>query len=76
MDIYESMIEQLWIENKGLLAMLGVPSLASSRKGAIPGNLCRDGARAIKKLIDQNEALRENVSQRFPGKNIDTCLYA
>jgi hypothetical protein len=76
MDIYQNMIEQLWTENRSLLAMLGIASLPAPRRAALAGNLCRDGAHAIERLTDQNEILRQSVAQRYPGRDIDARLCA
>lgn len=72
MQIYRHMIEDLWTENQSLLAMLDIATLPRSRQAAVPRDLCREGARVIRRLTDQNETLRKCLSERFSGKELDT----
>ena len=76
MDIYRHMIEELWQENRSLLALLNMATVPESQHAAIPRDLCRDGAKVIRRLTDQNEALRESLSERFAGRELDTLLCA
>jgi hypothetical protein len=76
MDIYRHMIEELWKENRSLLALLNIATVPGSQHAAIPRDLCRDGAHAIRRLTDQNEALRESLSEQFSGKELDRHLCA
>ena len=75
-ELYQHMIEQLWTENRSLLAMLGVPCLSVSRRAVIPEDLCRAGANAIRRLTEQNEVLRQSVAERFPERDLDARLRA
>lgn len=73
MNLYQTIIEEISLENEQLLFLLGIPTLASAP------HLSEDESRHlgpshIAQLSERNRVLRHQIASAFPTLNLDTHL--
>ena len=73
MNLYQTIIEQISLENQQLLFLLGIPTLASAPHLSEDESR-RRGPSHIAQLSERNRVLRHQIASAFPTLNLDTHL--
>lgn len=73
MNLYQTIIEEISLENEQLLLLLGIPMLSPAPR------LSEDEARRwgpshISQLSERNRVLRHQIASAFPTLNLDSHL--
>jgi hypothetical protein len=73
MNLYQTIIDEILLENEQLLLLLGIPTLAPAvRLSEVEAR--RRGPSHISRLSERNRVLRHQIASAFPTLNLDSHL--
>lgn len=73
MNLYQTIIEEISLENEQLLLLLGIPTLTRSPRLS-EDEARRRGPSHISQLSERNRVLRNQIASAYPTLNLDSHL--